>query len=89
MIRLFLSGKDDELPHVWSALKTAAAHVLSDEKQFDHLLYELVAMALYDILNKEPYLDDVRKLSHYFLFPETLIPMTAIGSKPKISRLLL
>ena len=50
MIRIFLSGKDDELPRIWSALKTAAADIVSDEKQFDHILYELVPMALYDII---------------------------------------
>lgn len=89
MIRLFNSGKEDELPRVWSALKTAAAEVVRDEKQFEHVLYDLVPIVLYELINKAQYLDDDKKVIALISIPRNFDPGDRERFEAKISRLLI
>jgi tetratricopeptide (TPR) repeat protein len=88
MIRLFNSGKEEELPRVWSTLKTAASEVVRDEKQFDHVLFELVPMALHELISKAAYLDDDQKAIALFSIPKNFHPADRERFEAKISRLL-
>jgi hypothetical protein len=88
MIRLYSSRKEDALPRVWSTLKTAATELASNEKELNHLLYEVIPIALYQMITKATYLDDNQKTIALVSIPQKFDPADRERFEAKISKLL-
>lgn len=87
LLRLYVTGQEDHIPKAWSFLKSCAEKMLAyDENKFNHLLWEVLPDALYQVIISSREVDDDKKTIALVTIPQKFGPEDCKRFEQRITR---